>query len=259
VDVYLFEVQTGALSRASVSDDGAQPALGESFSPSLSGDGGRLAFASTADFGAATTGCAASPKHTTRPTHVYVRDNGPRSLVCIDGSLGQSKVRGRSYSPRLSPDGRHVAFVFDDGSVGRGRGNVPQIHLHDLERSWTLLASRTPKGAPGNGGSVRPALSAGGRFLAFESLASNLECDGHCPGVGTDVNLLPDIYLLEVQPGKLRRLSTGGGLGEWWAPSVAPAIDASGRTVVFSSRQPRTPLDLDTGFDVYLWAAPPAD
>jgi Tol biopolymer transport system component len=258
-DVYLFEVQTGALSRASVSDARAQPVRGESFAPSLSGDGGRLAFVSTADFGAATTGCAASRKQATRPPHVYVRHNADRSLVCIDASLGRRRVRGRSHSPRLSPDGRHVAFVFDGGSVGQGRGSIPQIHLHDLERSWTMLASRTPKGAPGNGGSARPALSAGGRFLAFESLASNLECDGRCPGEGTDVNLLPDIYLLEVQPGKLLRVSTGGGLGEWWAPSVAPAIDGSGRLVVFSSRQPRTRWDVDTGFDVYLWAAPRAD
>jgi Tol biopolymer transport system component len=257
-DVYLLEVQTGALSRASVSDDGSQPAVGESFAPSLSRDGGLLAFASTADFGAATTGCAASPKHATRSSHVYVRNNGQRSLACIDASLGQSRMRGRSHSPSLSPDGRHVAFVFDAGSVGQGRGSVPQVHLHDLERSLTMLASRTPKGAPGNGGSARPALSAGGRFLAFESLASNLECDGRCPVEGTDVNLLPDIYLLDVQGAKLRRLSTGGGLGEWWAPSVAPAIDGSGRFVVFSSRQPRTQWDVDTGFDVYLWAAAPA-
>ena len=122
-----------------------------------------------------------------------------------------------------------------------------------------MLASRSPKGGPGNGGSARPALSAGGRFLAFESLASNLECDRRCPVEETDVNLLPDIYLLDVQAGKLRRLSTGGGLGEWWAPSVAPTIDGSGRLVVFSSRQPRTRWDVDIFFDVYLWDAAPGD
>jgi hypothetical protein len=37
---------------------------------------------------------------------------------------------------------------------------------------------------------------------------------------------------------------------------VAPTIDGSGRLVVFSSRQPRTPMDLDTSFNLYLWAAP---
>jgi TolB protein len=258
-DVYLFEAQTGALSRASVSNDGSQPALGESFSPSLSGDGGLLAFVSTADFGAATTACAATPKQATRAPHVYLRKNGQRHVVCIDATVEHRRVKGRSYSPSLSPDGRHVAFVFDGGSVGQGRGTVPQVHLHDLERSWTMLVSRAPTGGPANGGSARPALSAGGRFLAFESLASNLECSGRCPVEETDVNLLPDIYLLDVQAGKLRRLSTGGGLGEWWAPSVAPAIDGSGRLVVFSSRQPRTRWDVDTGFDVYLWAAPPTD
>jgi Tol biopolymer transport system component len=258
-DIYLYEVQTGALSRASVSDDGTQPALGASFAPALSGDGSVLAFASTADFGAAATGCAASQKDDPRLPHVYARNNGQRRLVCVDAHVGDSRVRGRSHSPSLSPDGRHVAFVFDGGSVGQGRGSVPQVHLHDLARSSTLLASRSGKGGPGNGGSWRPALSATGRFLVFESLASNLECAGRCPVEGTDVNLLPDIYLLDVETGKLRRLSTGGGAGEWWAPSVAPAIDGSGRLVVFSSRQPRTPWDVDTGYDVFLWAAARGD
>jgi Tol biopolymer transport system component len=255
-NIYLVDVQTGALSRASVSGDGTQSDRGASFAPSLSGDGGLLAFVSTADFGATTPGCAASPDQATRATHIYVRDNKRRSFACIDASLAHSRTKGRSHSPSISPDGRYVAFVFDAGSVGQGRGSVPQVYLHDLERSLTTLASRTSNGAPANGGSTRPALSVGGRFMVFESLASNLECDGRCPPEVSDLNLLPDIYLLDVQAGKLQRLSTGRGLGEWWVPSVAPTIDGSGRLVLFSSRQPRTPMDLDTSFDLYLWAAP---
>jgi Tol biopolymer transport system component len=254
--VYLVDVQTGALSRASVSSDGTPPDRGASFAPSLSGDGSLLAFVSTADFGVTTPACAASPGGAPRPSRVYVRDNRRRSLACIDASLAHNKSKGRSHSPSISPDGRYVAFVFDAGSVGQGRGSVPQVYLHDLERSLTTLASRTTNGAPANGGSARPALSVGGRFVAFESLASNLECDGRCPAEVSDLNLLPDIYLLDVQAGKLQRLSTGRGLGEWWVPSVAPTIDGSGRLVVFSSRQPRNPSDVDTGFDLYLWAAP---
>jgi Tol biopolymer transport system component len=254
-DVYLFDAQTSALSRASVSSDGSQPHRGASFTPSLSGDGSLLAFVSTADLGATTSGCTAAPTQGARSSHVYVRDNRRQSIACVDASLVHTRGKGRSHSPSLSPDGRYVAFVFDAGSVGQGRGSVPQVYLHDLERSLTTLASRTRNGAPANGGSARPALSAGGRFLVFESLASNLECDGRCPAAGSDLNLLPDIYLLDVQAGTQRRLSTGRGPDEWWVPSVAPSIDGTGRLVVFSSRQPRTPSDVDTGFDLYVWAA----
>ena len=254
-DVYLSDRATGALSRVSVTTDGLQPGRGESFGPSLSGDGGLLAFVSTADFGVPTRACAASARQAEHSSHVYVRHNGQRSLTCLDASLAPTRRTGRSYSPHLSPDGRYVAFVFDAGSVGQGRGTVPQVYLHDLERSLTTLASRTPGGAPANGGSARPALSADGRFLTFESLASNLECESRCPTESADLNLLPDIYLLDVQTGTMRRLSTGRGQGEWWAPSVAPTIDGSGRLVVFSSRQPRTLWDVDTRFDLYLWAS----
>jgi Tol biopolymer transport system component len=254
-DVYLFDGVTGALSRASVTNDGLQVGRGSSFGASLSGDGSLLAFVSTADFGAPTGACAAPAKQDALSSHVYVRHNGQRSLTCLDASLTHTRKTGRSYSPHLSPDGRYVAFVFDAGSVGQGRGTVPQVYLHDLERSLTTLASRTPGGTPANGGSARPALSAGGRFLTFESLASNLECDSRCPAESADLNLLPDIYLLDVQAGTVRRLSTGRGQGEWWAPSVAPTINGDGRLVVFSSRQPRTAWDVDTRFDLYLWAS----
>jgi Tol biopolymer transport system component len=253
-DVYLVDAVTGAVSRASVTNEGLQPGRGASFGPSLSGDGGLIAFVSTADFGAPTRACAASAKQTAHASHVYVRPNGQPGLTCLDASLAHTKG-SRSYSPHMSPDGRYVAFVFDAGSVGQGRGSVPQVYLHDLERSSTTLVSRTTAGAPANGGSGRPALSAGGRFVAFESIASNLECESRCPAESADLNLLPDIYLLDVGAGTLRRLSSGRGQGEWWAPSVAPVIDGSGRLVAFSSRQPRTSWDVDTRFDLYLWGS----
>ena len=252
-DVFLFEVATGRAAMATVLADGSQAPRGQSFGPSLSADGSVMAFVSTADFSAVTTGCLTSPGQTAAPSQVYVRDNKQGSVRCVDADL-LSKGRGRAHSASLSPDGRFVAFVFD----GQSRGNLPQVYLYDRERSQTSLVSRTKNGAPANGGSARPAVSAGGRFVAFESLASNLECGRHCPVKEADVNLLPDVYLADVEAGLVRRLSTGGAPGEWWVPSVAPAIAGSGRSVAFSSRQPRTPDDVDTRFDVYLWATPDA-
>jgi len=251
-DVFLAEVATGTLSLASVSPDGSHPSTGFSFGARLSGDGALLAFVSTADFGSADPACPPAPPHGNRPTHVYARNNRQGTLACADASLASRSGKGRAYSPSISPDGGFVAFVFD--AAGEGRGNVSQVYLHDLARSATTLVSHTKGGGPANGGSTRPAISSEGRFVAFESLASNLECGRRCPAQASDLNLLPDIYLADMTAGGVSRLSIGGTAGEWWVPSVVPGIDGSGRIVAFSSRQPRTPDDVDTLFDLYVWA-----
>jgi hypothetical protein len=46
------------------------------------------------------------------------------------------------------------------------------------------------------------------------------------------------------------RISGSSG-AEWWTPSVAPAVDASGGTIVFSSAQPSHTDDLTIDFDLF--------
>ena len=44
-----------------------------------------------------------------------------------------------------------------------------------------------------------------------------------------------------------------GSLGqEWWTASVAPAIDAAGTLIVFSSAQWVDETDVSTDFDLFL-------
>jgi hypothetical protein len=108
----------------------------------------------------------------------------------------------------------------------------------------TLITSRA------NASSRCPRISANGRFIVFESLASNLACDRGCPAEAIDENLLPDVYLFDRQTGTFRRLSRGAD--EWWAPSLQPWLDARGLVVVFSSRQPFGPEDLTSDFDLFV-------
>jgi hypothetical protein len=65
-----------------------------------------------------------------------------------------------------------------------------------------------------------------------------------------DENLLPDVYRFDGRTGRFSRLS--GSAGTWWVPSVAPAVDARGRTVTFSSSQPHGPQDESVDFDLYV-------
>ncbi len=251
MDIYLVDRETGRHARASVSSDGRQSMRGESFGPSLSRDGGVLAFTSTANLVA--PGCAKPDAAAALVTRVYVRDNRRQTVVCIEVPSNQPARLRRSYAASVSPDGGFVAFVSETMSPLENGGHMAHVFLHDLSRAITTLVSRTRNGSPANGDSLRPAVSASGRFVVFESVASNLECERRCRTKTTDLNLLPDVYLMDVEAGRARRLSTGGWPGEWWAPSVAPTIDGSGRIVAFSSRQPSTRDDVDTAFDLYVW------
>ena len=87
-------------------------------------------------------------------------------------------------------------------------------------------------------------------MIAYQSLASNLGSGPGCPRAGSDTNLLPDVYAFDRATRCVARISGSSG-AEWWTPSVAPVIDASGGTIVFSSAQPSDADDLTTDFDLF--------
>jgi Tol biopolymer transport system component len=91
----------------------------------------------------------------------------------------------------------------------------------------TTLLSTTTQGTSANGASDRPAISADGRYVAFQSSATNL--------ITTDTNGRSDIFLLDRQSGSLTRVNKGTGGAESNADSEVPAISANGRFVAFES------------------------
>jgi hypothetical protein len=107
-----------------------------------------------------------------------------------------------------------------------------------------------------NAGSSRPRISADARFIVLQSRASNLECERRCDPARADENLLDDVYLFDRVTQTFTRVS--GEPRSWWAPSIAPYIDAKGDVVVFSSRHPGGPDDNGTDFDLFIWLRTPA-
>jgi len=90
------------------------------------------------------------------------------------------------------------------------------------------------QGNQANGPSSRPSVSARGRFIVFESLASNL-----VPG---DNNRASDVFLRDTcrkaAPGCIQstvRVSLGNDGSEPNGPSFGPSINGDGRYVVFTS------------------------
>ena len=81
--------------------------------------------------------------------------------------------------------------------VRRDDNRSADVFVRDLQDHSTTLVSRSAGGGSGNGASVSPAISADGRFVAFQSTASDLVCARRCAAATDDINLLPDVFLLD--------------------------------------------------------------
>jgi len=192
---------TLSTTRVSVATDGTQGNDG-SFSPSISADGHFVAFASYA------TNLA--PNDTNIAVDVFVRDTcmgvspgcTPSTSLISVATNGNSANFG-SVFPSISPDGRFVAFPsFATNLIPGGTTNAgySDIFVRDTCLGAnvgctprTTLVSVSTDGAQGNKISALPSISAQGRFIAFDSDATNL-----VPG---DTNGFTDIFVRDTCAG----------------------------------------------------------
>jgi len=252
-DIYSFDVATRVLRRVSVDSAGRQSASGSSFAPSVSADGRYVAFTSTANLDGATGSPAASlPGSRQRFSQVYVRDTHLNVTRRVSVCPGGAAPNGRSWHPVISADGRYVAFVSEAANLVQGdRNRSPDVFLYDTSSGSTVLVSRSVRGGSANGASALPAISADGSVVAFHSDASDFVCARQCPAAVEDINLLPDVFLFDRAAATVTRISADG-TGGWMAPSVAPALDARGRVVTFTSRHPIDAGDDRNDFDLFV-------
>jgi TolB protein len=166
--VYLRDRETGETILMSKTSAGDPATGGGSYNPSISVDGRFVAFDSYATNLPGSIG----------PTHsqVYVHDRSTGTTELVSQTPGGVKAeRGFSDSSSISGDGRFVLF---ESKARNLPGALPdgqdQIYLRDLQQGTTSLVSQTTGGAPADGDSEDPAISRDGRFLGFESQATNL-------------------------------------------------------------------------------------
>src|SRR6266540_2170763 len=146
-----------------------------------------------------------------------------RVSVASDGNEGNDRSYDRSA---LSKDGRFVAFrSAATNLVPDDTNNTWDVFLHDQQTGQTTRVSVDSFGNQGNGGSFRPALSADGAVVAFDSDATNL--------VMGDTNGASDVFMYEAGQTTLVSVGLGGAPGN--SHSTDPSISANGRLVAFYS------------------------
>jgi hypothetical protein len=134
---------------------------------------------------------------------------------------------GVNEAPDVADDGA-VVYVRGTDRPGSGDTNgVADVYL--LSGGSERWMSTRSAAALGAGGAARePAISGDGRYVVFESLASDL--------LFNDINAARDVFLRATTAGApLLRVSDAPGLDQVAADSDQADIDASGRFVVFRS------------------------
>ncbi len=255
-DVYLFNVEEQAISRVSVGRHNLQPAQGSSGSPSISDDGRYVAFVSSASLDDSPPPRRAWSKP---QRQVFIRDVRSGTTRLVSRTVGGAAGDGGSSHPSITGDGRFVAFASTApdlvGIDRKARITAENVVMFDTVSGQMTLVSRTAAGTSGNGRSRYPAFSGDGQFIAFESDASDLSCDRHCPDQSADLNLVSDVYLFHRLVGQIARVSgPQGGSAPWWEASAGAAIDETGSVVLFSSRHPMNAADLGYDYDLFIRA-----
>jgi Tol biopolymer transport system component len=167
-----------------------------------------------------------------------------RVSVTSDGDEGDLE----STRPGISLDGRVVGFVSNATNlVPDDTNGVEDIFVHERMSGRTERVSVSSEGAQANEFSDRfpPALDESGRFVAFESLATNL--------VSGDANATADVFLRDRRRRTTVRVSVGASGNEGNGFSIAPAMSSDARFVAFvSSATNFVPGDTNGFVDVFV-------
>jgi Tol biopolymer transport system component len=160
-----------------------------------------------------------------------------RISLAYDGK----EANGASSSPVISGDGRFVVFVSRATNLLNPNTPTNRSHIYAYTRQTGQLAllSQAVNGQPANGSSKWPAISRDGRFVGFESEASDL--------VSHDTNYANDIFLRDRDADRdgifdeaggwnINRISLSTASAQGVSGSYGPvALSDDGRFVVFAS------------------------
>jgi hypothetical protein len=233
----------------------ASPGDGDLFLPSSSSDGTVVTFTSQAD--------NLSADDDNDFDQVFKRDISADATSLVSRPTGSAPVTGDGTNlarfggaanddqhRTVSDDGRFVAFMSDSDSIASEDNNaVTNVFVRDNRTDHTILVSRADgtAGAPANGNSASPSISADGRLVAFQSASPNLFSPSPSPAAR--------IYVRDIVAGTTSAvdLIDGSTTARGNGTATDPSISLDGKRVAFTSTSSNLgDGDTDTGQDVHV-------
>ena len=237
-DVYVKNLATGKLKRASVSSSG-DPGDDYSSSPSISADGNVVTFSSDA------RNLTPVKTKARRNEFVHFMDSGKTEQVNVSprGKGGN----GDCHKPSVSADGKLIAFASRGSNLVKGGSKGWQIFVRTLKTEKNTVVSLSSSGKAGNGLSSHPVISGDGRFVAFESKASNL--------VKGDTNRALDVFLRDLTKRTTKRISVSASGKQADGGSADASISNHGGFVAFDSTASNLTPRQKGGNHVFLYSS----
>ncbi len=227
--IFLKDLATGLLSRVDpIIPSGSFSDIGATyFHPVLSADGRFIAYQSQSD------------------DQLYLRDMLAANSVAI--TLASP---GTGDGMAISADGRYVAFQSDATNLVAGDGNgVSDVFLKDTLTGVTSLISLASSGVLGNSTSFRPSISGDGKYVVFESGASNLVAETH--GTSSNAGSFEEVYLRDLTANITTAVSLKTLSGPINGSGANPAISSDGAFIVFDSGSKYVAADTNGYSDIY--------
>jgi archaellum component FlaF (FlaF/FlaG flagellin family) len=224
-DAFVHDRQTGATERVNVSSGGAQS------NPSSDDYGVTCMISADGRFALFRTNAGnLVPGDTNHREDLFVRDRVSHTTERV--SLGSNMEQGNDecYGGSISADGRYVAFSSAATNLVPGATMYGLAYVRDRVAGTTELASVDSHGVPANGSClvVQASISADGRFVTFDSWATNL-----VPGDGNNAS---DVFIRDRWGGTSFTSSCDPGVGGVMACPCANPPSGPGRGCENSSR-----------------------
>ncbi len=236
-DIFVHDRDTGETGRISVASDGSQSNR-RSAESHISANGRFVVFRSAA------TNLVAGD--TNNEIDIFVHDRETRTTTRVSVASDGSQANNFNFAARMSADGRFVSFGSDASNLVAGDTNAAcDSFVHDRLTGITVRISTASDGAQANGFSFAPgSLSADGRYIVFDSDASNL-----VPG---DTNAVSDIFVHDRETGETTRVSVASDGSQADDFSLAGNISSNGQVVVFTSAASNlVPGDVNGESDIF--------
>jgi Tol biopolymer transport system component len=239
-DVFVRDMSAGVTIRVSVATDGSQ-ADSTSYAPSMSSDGRYVAFRSDATN-------LVVPADTEAFADIFVHDIVTGQTEKISTTWNKRPVNGKSDDPFISANGRYVVYVSAAYNLVKQEDHnlKPDIFFYDRGAKKTERISITADGTEANGQCFSPSVTANGRFVAFSSVADNLD--------GPDTNAKIDVFVKDRETGEVKKISHGLNGEETNNSSLEPTISADGLYIAYYSYASNiVPNDKNDSSDVFLY------
>ncbi len=250
-DVFVHHLQAQTTMRVNVSDSGAEGNRGGSI-PCMSGDGRYISFGSYSS--------NLVPADTNAAHDVFVADNifyttpvPPEpptpgwNIELVSLSNDGIQANKSCFSPKISSTGRYVVFdTYATNLIESDKDNLADIYVRDRQLNTTTIATVSSDGKKSNWSSWAPSISEDGRYVVFESYATNL--------IPYDSNgQTIDIFIRDLQ----NKATTIASISDNWTQgndmSQLPIISGNNRFVAFQSLADNlVPNDANQTQDIFV-------